>query len=132
MPYSPQNRIKNQNSWALSSYKFSNSYQRSEDFDCTSMCVMHQQKHDKRPRWILQKRNHNRISERSVSVRNEEKMEAVRAFVVEDPDKSYRKRVQALLMIPSSMLKILKKTLSWLLIKCTMCSNLVWQTKQLE
>ena len=38
-------------------------------------------------------------------------IEAVRASVVEDPNKSYRKRAQALLMKPSSTLTILKKDL---------------------
>ena len=38
-------------------------------------------------------------------------MEAVRSSVVEDPNKSYRKRAQTLLMKPSSMLTILKKDL---------------------
>ena len=56
--------------------------------------------------------NHNReASGRPVSGRTEEKIEAVRASVVEDPNKSYRKRVHALLMEPSSILTILKKDL---------------------
>ena len=51
--------------------------------------------------------NYNRgASGRPVSVRTGEKIETVRASVVEHPNKSCRKRAQAILMKPSSLLTI--------------------------
>ena len=56
--------------------------------------------------------NHNHgDSGKQVSVLTEEKIETVRESVVEDPNKSYGKRAQALLMKPPSMLTILEKVL---------------------
>ena len=46
-----------------------------------------------------------------VSVSIEEKIDAVWASVVEDPNKSYRKRAQASVMKPSSMLTKLERDL---------------------
>ena len=99
MPYSPQERI-----IILSIIFFQIlSYQLSEDFDYTSICIMHQQNTIKDLVESFRKKgsvlNHNHgASAVPVSVLTGEKVEAARSSVVEDPNKSYRKRAKALLM----------------------------------
>ena len=113
MSYSPQERTK-----LVEFYLVTNSLTSTQQrfrLHFTSMCFMHQQKHNKWPRENFRRKgsvlNHNRgASGRPVSVRTEETTKAVRASVIETPNKSNIKRAQALLMEQSSML-ILKKDL---------------------
>ena len=106
---------KNQDSRVLSSYKFyrNNAAKISIALQC-ALCtskntIQNLVENFKRKESV---HNQNRgASGRPVSVRTGEKIEDVRSSVVEDPNKSYRKRAQTLVMKPSTMLTILKKEL---------------------
>lgn len=113
MPYSPQERIKIVEFYLLTNSIVTTQRRFRLHFNVryapAKNTIQNLVENFKRKGSVL---NQNRgASGRPVSVRTGEKIEAVRSSVVEDPNKSYRKRAQTLVMKPSSMLTILKKDL---------------------